>query len=283
MEQKYFLLLYIFFIFSRLETRKTHVLAVMPRYKDCSSARNGSHVSSATVGSISFFLSEGSQVLLACSHNILGLSGHKSSVGVGHQTGVAESGGVAGGRDDGSVGVGHEAAIAVPAVAVPGTVPGAVPGTCVSVSTCQTCDTCGTSTSSQKGTSGTSSQEGTTSTSQQVRTTSRGSGSKSQSSTCSNSNTGSGSSSSSGSGSSSGDDSWGNRGNGGNGGNWGGGWDSSASWDVEEGESPGVSGSGGGILGGDGAGLKGTSVAHAIAVPEESSNPRAPGLAVSEL
>merc|ERR1719334_1930288 len=179
MEQKYFLLLYIFFIFSRLETRKTHVLAVMPRYKDCSSARNGSHVSSATNGSISFFLSEGSQMLLACGHNILGLSGHKSSVGVGHQTGVAESGGVAGGGDDGSVGVGHEAAVAVPAVAVPGTVPGSVPGTC---------GTSGTSTSSQKGTSGTSSQEGTTSTSQQVSTTSStssGSSSKSKSSTCS--------------------------------------------------------------------------------------------------
>merc|ERR1719334_2779189 len=161
MEQKYFLLLYIFFIFSRLETRKTHVLAVMPRYKDCSSARNGSHVSSATVGSISFFLSEGSQVLLACGHNILGLSGDKSSVRVGHQTGIAESGGVAGGGDDGSIGVCHEAA-----VAVPGTVPGAVPGTSVSVSTCQTCGTCGTSAS------GTSSQEGTTSTSQQVSTAS---------------------------------------------------------------------------------------------------------------
>merc|ERR1719334_1860871 len=163
MEQKYFLLLYIFFIFSRLETRKTHVLAVMPRYKDCSSARNGSHVSSATVGSISFFLSEGSQVLLACSHNILGLSGHKSSVGVGHQTGVAESGGVAGGGDDGSVGVGHEAAVAVPAVAVPGTVPGAVPGTGVTVSTCQTCSTCGTS--GTCGTCGTSGTCGTCSTS----------------------------------------------------------------------------------------------------------------------
>ena len=48
----------------------------------------------------------------------------------------------------------------------------------------------------------------------------------------------------------------------------GGGWDGSTGWDVEEGESTGVTVGSGGVLGDDGALLKGTAVAHTVAVPE---------------
>ena len=48
----------------------------------------------------------------------------------------------------------------------------------------------------------------------------------------------------------------------------GGSWDRSTGWDVEEGESTGVTVGGGGVLGDDGTLLKGTTVAHTVAVPK---------------